>query len=55
MFHFYLRISLLCLLLFTLAGAAVSALGSTRPIHPALRGFVEGCAGIPTIPASSIH
>jgi hypothetical protein len=43
----YLHLSVILILLFTLCGFALSALGSTKPIHPALRGFVEGCEGLP--------
>ncbi|MFN8372098.1 MAG: hypothetical protein U0694_04390 [Anaerolineae bacterium] len=46
MLRFTLRLSLLWVLLFTLLGVAMSALGGTQPIHPALRGFVEGCEGV---------
>jgi hypothetical protein len=47
MLRFYLRLTATLMLLFILANLALSALGSTQPIHPALRGFVEGCEGVP--------
>jgi hypothetical protein len=47
MLRFYLRLSILFIALFSLIGAAAMALGSTQPIHPALRGFIEGCEGVP--------
>jgi hypothetical protein len=47
MLRFYVRLSLVLLSGLMLLMIAMSALGSTQPIHPALRGFVEGCEGIP--------
>ncbi len=47
MLHFYVRLCTTLTLLFTLVSITLIALGSTQPIHPALRGFVEGCEGIP--------
>ncbi len=45
--RFYLRFTILFIPLFALLIATMSALGSTQPIHPALRGFMEGCEDIP--------
>jgi hypothetical protein len=47
MLHLYLKLTALLLALFTLLSAVLLALGSTQPLHPALRGFIEGCEGIP--------
>src|SRR5689334_20565166 len=47
MFRFYLRLVILFIPLFVLFAITMSALGSTQPLHPALRGFVEGCEGVP--------
>jgi hypothetical protein len=47
MLRFYLCLSVIFILMFTLCGVALSAFGATQPINPALRGFVEGCEGIP--------
>jgi hypothetical protein len=47
MSRFWLQLSALLIVLFTSLGFMLSALGSTQPIHPALRGFAEGCEGIP--------
>jgi hypothetical protein len=47
MLRFYLRLTIVMLPLFVLLVITMSALGSTQPIHPALRGFVEGCEGVP--------
>ncbi len=47
MLRLYIRCGVILLLLFVLLAVTMSVLGSTQPIHPALRGFVEGCEGIP--------
>ncbi|MFN8372088.1 MAG: hypothetical protein U0694_04340 [Anaerolineae bacterium] len=43
----YARLSVLIMLTFAVCSFVLTALGSTQPIHPALRGFVEGCEGMP--------
>jgi hypothetical protein len=43
----YLRLCIIFMLLFIVCGLVVRPLGSIQPIHPTLRGFVEGCEGIP--------
>jgi hypothetical protein len=45
--HLYLRFSGTASLAFALLVSLVSALGAARSIHPMLRGFIEGCAGVP--------
>jgi hypothetical protein len=47
MLRFYLRLAIVMLPLFVLLTITMGALASTQPMHPALRGFVEGCEGIP--------
>jgi hypothetical protein len=47
MFRFYLRLTIVLLPLFVVFALTMSAIGSIRPIHPSLRGFVEDCEGIP--------
>jgi hypothetical protein len=48
MLRFYIRLAAIVLIpLFVLLAITMSALGSTQPMHPALRGFVEGCEGAP--------
>jgi hypothetical protein len=46
MLRFYVRVALMFMLLFVVCGAGLIAFGSTQPISPALRGFVEGCEGV---------
>jgi hypothetical protein len=47
MFRFYLHLTIILFPLFVLLAITMSVIGSTQPIHPALRGFVEGCENIP--------
>jgi hypothetical protein len=43
----YLKLSVPLLVLFTVVGLAARAVGGMQPMHPALRGFTEGCEGKP--------
>jgi hypothetical protein len=45
--RFYLRLAIVLLLIFGALIPLMSAIGGTQSIHPALRGFIEGCEGIP--------
>jgi hypothetical protein len=45
--RFHLKFTLFFTTLFALLILSANVLGSTQPIHPALRGFFEGCEGIP--------
>jgi hypothetical protein len=47
MIRFYGVVSAAGVGMFVALMLLMNALGSTQPIHPALRGFVEGCEGIP--------
>jgi hypothetical protein len=47
MARFYVRLSLLLMPILALLIIIMGALGSTQPLHPALRGFIEGCENIP--------
>jgi hypothetical protein len=47
MLRIYLRLALLLVIAFTLLFMAMRALGSSQPLHTALRGFAEGCEGVP--------
>jgi hypothetical protein len=46
MFRLYLRFSASLVIAFMLFSYLLSVLSSLQPLHPALRGFVEGCEGI---------
>lgn len=43
MLRFYTRFAFMLTVLFVMCGTALIGFGSTQPINPALRGFVEGC------------
>jgi hypothetical protein len=43
----FVRLASTLIVLLTLLVAAVLAIGGTQPLHPTLRGFVEGCEEIP--------
>lgn len=45
--YFYLRIIAALQMLFILGSFILMTFGSTQPINPTLRGFIEGCEGIP--------
>jgi hypothetical protein len=47
MIRFYRNIGAAGMGVFVALILLMSAIGSTQPIHPALRGFIEGCEGIP--------
>ncbi|NWF67826.1 MAG: hypothetical protein HXY40_01950 [Chloroflexi bacterium] len=47
MLRVYVRCALLLVPLWALLAALMSVLGSGQPLHPALRGFIEGCETIP--------
>jgi hypothetical protein len=44
LFSFFVRLTILLSLPIASLAVGASLLGGTQPIHPALRGFVEGCA-----------
>jgi hypothetical protein len=47
MIRYYRNLSAAGVGMFVALILLMSAIGSTQPIHPALRGFIEGCEGIP--------
>ncbi|MFN8372089.1 MAG: hypothetical protein U0694_04345 [Anaerolineae bacterium] len=47
MLRFYFRLTASLMLVFITTSLVLSAIGSTQPMNPALRGFVEGCEGMP--------
>jgi hypothetical protein len=47
MLRFYIKSSVFLILTFATFIAVISWFDPFQPIHPALRGFVEGCEGIP--------
>ena len=49
MVRFYIRFSLILIVLFAVCVIMFIAVGSIQPINPALRGFVEGCEGVTTL------
>jgi hypothetical protein len=46
-YKFYGLSMLSAVIAFSVISAAMIALGGTQPPHPALRGFIEGCEGVP--------
>jgi hypothetical protein len=46
-YKFYGLSIMLCVIGFSFISTAMIALGGTQPPHPALRGFIEGCEGVP--------
>jgi hypothetical protein len=46
-YKFYGLLILSSVITFSVISAGMIALGGTQPPHPALRGFIEGCEGVP--------